>query len=293
MQKLLILCLCCLAFNINLSSQNDKPTLSVQEVVFEDNRSVSKDFKAKLESRLKNKFLITTRGLLQLSASISLGKMHTLNGMDTYTTTDAVIEYNIEGSTLPSEKISLSLKCKGKNEKDLVKKIGLTMARDRKHNESLNEFIHSYLKKHITSCSDVSKIIKNKLSKKDISSAVSVLGYYDWLGNCEEEKGKSDKAIMDKHSQYACDVTIQKSTILANSSNKADLNRAIDLLQMIPPDAPCAKEAIKVSELVSKNAKELNAVLSKQIHDKITIVNSVSESDWRVWYNKNYQRIYN
>ena len=62
---------------------------------------------------------------------------------------------------------------------------------------------------------------------------------------------------------------------------------------MIPPEATCAEDAVKVSEKISENGTKLSANAAKKLQDRIVIINSHSQSDWRSWYRKNYTKVYN
>ncbi len=68
------------------------------------------------------------------------------------------------------------------------------------------------------------------------------------------------------------------------------MSEAIDLLMMIAPDAPCASEAIRISELINKNAQELNKNSKNTIVERIIDREKLTPSEWRAWYRKNYRR---
>jgi len=288
----LYLFLLLLTFSVTSEAQSSKPALEISQVHIEDDSYAARNVSSKLKSRLKKDFTIMYEAVLKLSVDAEFGEMYTINGMDTYTTTEAGIKYTLTGDNLPTKKLELDVKCKGSNERDLKKKLGTSIIRNSKHIDALNAFIKEYVEENLGSCSQISAIIDAKLAKNEISKAYGMMGYYDYLDSCEDAKSKSEQAIEDKHAQYACDSAIQRGTILANSGDMDDLNKAIDLLQMIPPDAPCAENAITVSELVSENAKELSKYNSEKINDRITILNTLNHSDWKSWYRKNYTKIY-
>lgn len=274
-------------------AQNTKPSLSITEVTLDENTLAAKSISEKLKSRLKKDFQITNESFLHLSADVVPGESRTINGIESYTISTSEIIYAIKGDNLPADKLSLEVEVKGTNEKQLYRKMGTHLIRDRKHIDALKEFISAYLEKHISSCDQVSTIINKYLSKKELAKANSMVGYYEWIGDCETQLSKSEQSIEEKHTQYACDLVIQKSSILVNSPDINDLNNAIDLLQMVPPDAPCAEEAIKVSTQISESALKLNKAESQKIADRVVLINSTNTTDWRSWYRGNYSRIYN
>jgi len=273
-------------------AQEAKPSLTVGKVEVENNAYAARGVKQKLESRLKKNYDVISSGYILLEVAGSFGKMHTINGMDTYTVAEASLTYTLSAEGLPNRSKTLSIKCKGTNEKDLAAKLGTTVARNRAHCDELHAFIQEYINANLGSCSKVTSAINQQLANREIAKANSLLGYYDALGNCEEAKSKSEQAILDKHQAYACDVIIKKSTILANSASWQDLSKAIDMLLMVPPDAPCAQEAISVAELVSEKAKELGSYYTKRLQDPLIIINTITPSDWRAWYRENYSKIY-
>ena len=279
-------------FHLSLEAQDNKPALSISEVSIEDDNYAAKSVVSKLTTRLKKDFTIIPQGVINLSATASFGEMHTINGMDTYTTTETDISYTISGENLPSKNMDLSLKSKGKNERDLKRKLGTSIIRDSKHIDALNTFIQEYIKENLGTCAQITSIIDAQLANNEIAKANGMIGYYDHIGSCETEKSKAEQAVEDQHVKYACDSAIQQATVLSNSGDIKDLNAAIDLLQIIPPDAPCAKEAISISEQVGKNAIELSKHSSAKLQDRITVMNTLSHSDWKHWYRKNYTKIY-
>lgn len=285
-----------IVFLLSLSlsyGQEMKPALSIAEVSLDDeNKYAERGVQSKLKSRLKKDFLISNNAFLSLSTYIIPGETKTINGMDSYTVATSQITYTIKGDNLPEDKITLDLKTKGNNKNDLYRKMGNSLIRNKKHVDELNEFIKAYMEKHISTCAQVSKLINDQLDENEIANAYSMMGYYEWLGNCKDEITKSEKAIEEKHTQYACDLVIQKSSILANSSNINDLNRAIDILYMVPPGAPCADEAINVSAKVSENAVKLNNSGGQKLSNRIVLINSNNQSEWKSWYRKNYTKIY-
>ena len=272
--------------------QEAKPSLTVGQVDIENNTYAARGVKQKLVSRLKKDYEVLPSGYLTLEVTGSFGEMHTINGMDTYTVADADLTYTLSAAGLPNSSITLTIKCKGTNEKDLTAKLGTTVARNRAHYDEVHAFIQTYLQDKLGTCAAVTSAINKLLTNREIAKANSLLGYYDGLGGCEEAKSNSEQAILDKHQAYACDVIIKKSTILANSGSWQDLSKAIDMLLMVPPDAPCAEEAISVSELVSKNTKELGDYYTRLLQDDMIILNTITSEDWKDWYRKNYLKIY-
>lgn len=273
-------------------TQEAKPSLAVGQVEIADNAIAARGVKQKLENRLQKDYDVRSSCYITMAVTGSFGEMHTINGMDTYTVAEADLTYTLSAEGLPNSSKTLSIKCKGTNEKDLAAKLGTTMARNRAHYDAVHAFIQEYLQENLGTCPKITTIINERLANHEMAKANSLLGYYDTLGNCEEDKSKAEQAILDKHQAYACDVIIKKSTILANSGSRQDLSRAINMLLMVPPDAPCAEEAISVSELVSKKAKELDGYSTKQLQDKLIIFNTLTPADWKAWYRENYSKIY-
>ncbi len=273
-------------------AQEAKPSLVIGQVEIEDNAFAARGVKQKLENRLKKDYDVLSSSYITLHVTGNFGEMHTINGMDTYTVADADLTYSLSAEGLPNRSKTLSIKCKGTNEKDLATKLGTTMARDRAHYDEVHAFIQEYIQENLGTCTKITSVINERLANHEMAKANSLLGYYDALSNCQETKSNAEQAILDKHQAYACDVIIKKSTILANSGSRQDLSKAIDMLLMVPPDAPCAEKAISVSELVSKKAKELDGYSTQQLQKQLVIFNSITPADWKAWYRENYSKIY-
>jgi len=187
--------------NLSLSSQESKPGIAVSEFNVEDNASSSRGVISKLQSRLKKDYTILSNAYLQLSGDVSFGEMHTINGMDTYTTTEANVTYTIKAEGLPSANLSLPIKCKGKSERDLIAKLGTTIIRDSKHYDGLAEFIDGYVEKAFGSCAGVTSAISKQLSSGHTTRAYSMLAYYDLYDGCEVDRAKQEDLIIAKHAE--------------------------------------------------------------------------------------------
>lgn len=270
--------------------QDSGPALSLGNINIEDDRYAAKSVKSKLTSRLKKDFSITEGAFFVLTTNATFGKMHVINGMDSYTTSEVVMTYKIDAEGVQSEDIDLVIKCKGKSEKDLKSKLGTSIIRDSKHYEKLEMFINSFMEKSLTNCSTVSTIVQKQLDENDYIKAYSLLSYYDMIQTCESEKEKMEEAIVNSHTEYACASIIQEAEILANSGNEYKMDKAINKLLLIPPNASCAKEAIRIAELVNKNALELGKTKATKMNDRIVIRNTMTQEDWRIWYRENYRK---
>jgi hypothetical protein len=273
-------------------SQYGKPVIRVDkiELIGDDNKYAGRSLTSKVSSMVKGKFKVADYGLITLSGAISTSDPKTINGMDTYTIADVTTEYTLKASGKKADNLSITTKCKGSSERDLYSKIGTSLARNSDHREELMAFIQAYIEENYGSCSEISGAINNFIAKKEVKKAYGVLGYYDVSGKCEDEKEKMELAIIEAYKESACTNLTHEAEILANSGSVYKLSKAVDKLLMIPPDASCKDDVIRISELINKNAQELNANNAKKLSERISIHNNLSAAEWRSYYRKNYYR---
>ena len=289
MKHYIILALC-LGLSVNIIAQDSSPALSITKAEVEDNTYASRGLLSKLKSRLGKNYTMTEDAYFSLSSHVSFGDIHTINGMDTYITTDADITYTLSADGIPSETFNGTVKCKAKSERDLAGKIGSCIIRDSKHCEQLSTFIDAYMEKALGTCSKVTSAINKALQDNNTMTAYTMLSYYDNITGCETVKSSQEDAIVKKHEVLVCAKIVQDAEVLANSGSERSMGKAIDLLLLIPPGAPCAEDAIRISELVNTNATELSKYSADKIRDRIVIRNTMTNADWKQWYRTNYSK---
>ena len=270
-----------------IQAQSLKPAISVGQVSVDG--EVSSALNSKLTKRLGSNYQVLTDTYVTLSADATLGKVSTINGMDTYATTDADVTYRVKVGPTSYNPITITTKCKGNSERDLRYKIGSSIVRDRNHVEQLEEYISEAISKSLGSCSAISKEIDSAIAKKNSNQAYGLLGYFD-VDECASQLDQYEDKILQLKQQELCANVTQSAKILANSSKREDLEKATNLLLSIPPDSSCAEEAIIISEVIAENAKSLSSYSGKNIQDQINIFNTMSYSEWKNWYRKNYYK---
>ena len=272
-------------------SQNTKPLITVENIELDtDNKYASRTLVSKVGSMLKKEYKVAPDAFFTLSGLVSIGDSKTINGMDTYTIAETTVHYTISASGKKAAKTSIVTKCKATSERELRSKIGTSLARDAKHREALLKFVSEYVAEQFNSCSDVSKSVTAAIQKNKPVKAYGILAYYDTLTDCEAVKEEMEGKVLDAYEIKACEDITHQAEILANSGSVYKLNKAVDQLLMIPPNAPCKDEVMRISELIGKNALELKAKNADRLSERISIHNNLSSEEWRNNYRKSYYR---
>lgn len=282
-----ILTLIILFSSYGLHGQSLKPAISMDEISIES--EISSNLKSKLAKRLGSDYQVLPDSHVSLSADATVGKVTTINGMDTYSTAEVSMKYRVKVGSKSFDPLTITSKCKGKSERDLKYQLGTSIIRDRDHIEALEAYIGDAIQSALGSCAAVSKEVDAALARGKSNEAYSLLAYFD-EDNCTDAYDKAEDKVLKAQQETLCAEITQNAEILANSSTSEGLEKATRLLLTIPPDASCSAEAIRISGLVAENAKSLSSYKSKQIQDRINIFNTMSYSDWKVWYRQNYYK---
>lgn len=283
--------LCLLSITIGLSQSNQaKPSIMIGTVSLEDNNWSSRELSSKTASLLKKNYYVSKKAPLQLDIAATPGKAYTINGMDTYTVSDVEVIYTVglEGSKTESKKISV--KVKGTNERDLQRKIGTTISRDKTIRTEIIAFIDQYAASNLSSCSNVTTIIDQQLNANEPELAYASLAYYDLAEGCSDLALKQENKILDAIATKTCKSLLHDAEIFANGATIRDLTRATDKLLMIPPNSPCQEDVIRISQLVSTNAKEIGTKSSNDINIRLNQRQTQTQAEWRQYYRTRYYR---
>ena len=278
---------------LTLVAQTSNPALFIHEVNFEDNTRVENATLKQVKKRLAKNFQHQHSAFIRLNMDITLGKMHTINGMDTYTVSDTDITYTVgDKEFLKTEQLSMSIKVKGTNERELIQKVGTSIIRDREHCDQLITFIKSFMDKTLGDCNKLEQLVTASIDKGEQAEAYSLLGYFGRDEMCQTKRLAMEVQLINKHKTIICEETISKATILANSADEQKMSRAINMLLRIPPDAPCIGEALKISEKIGENTKTISQHKAEKIQERIVVQKEMNSESWRAWYLNDYYKNY-
>ncbi len=278
---------------IKLVAQTSSPALFIQEVNFEDKTRVENAISKQLKKRLAKNFQHQYSAYIRLKMNITLGKMHTINGMDTYTVSDAEITYTVgDKDFLKTEQLSLPIKVKGTNERELIQKVGTSIIRDREHCDKLINFVQTFINETLGDCNSLEQLVTATIKKGEQAEAYSLLGYFGTDEMCQAKRLAMEEQLINKHKTIICDETISKATILANSADEQKMSRAINMLLRIPPDAPCIDDALKISEKIGDNTKTISQHKAAKIQERIVVQKEMTSESWRNWYLNSYYKNY-
>ncbi len=271
-------------------SQSDpaKPAITIGNVTVTDNNSIVRDLTLKTSTLLSKNFFVTENAALALAVVATPGKAYTINGMDSYTTSDVQVDYTIMLEGRESQTKTITVKCKSNRKKDLYRKIGTTILRDKKNREAVISFVEEYLTGHLSNCSAVTAIVDRQTNENEPARAYASLAYYDLAGGCPDIAQAKEDKILDAIAAKNCKSLVQEAEILANGATINQLTRATNKLLLIGPDTPCQPDIIRISELISSNAKALDTPSSTNINVKLEQSQSQDRAAWRQYYRKYY-----
>lgn len=291
MKILLSLFFSLFSITISLSQSGQaKPAIMVGDVTVEGNNLVVRDLAIKTSSLLEKNFYVADKAALKLEVAAIPGKIHVINGMDSYTTSDVEVNYTIVLKGFKAQSKTITVKCKGKNERDLQRKIGTTILRNKKSRTTVIAFIDEYIASHLKDCATVTSIINQQIDENEPALSYASLAYYNLVEGCSDIAQEKENKILDAIAVKSCASLIQEAEILANGPTIAQLTKATNKLLLIGPDTPCQKDIIRISKRIADNAKNLDTQSSNNIHVKLEQTQAQSRAEWRQFYQHHYYR---
>ena len=97
---------------------------------------------------------------------------------------------------------------------------------------------------------------------------------------CFDDKRILEQQIAEKEAQGICNQQMQKIKILANSKQLLQMDRAVQQLLLIPPNAPCAAEALQVSKEIGEHITQQSGQTYELLVKYQHIMDNHSLDDW-------------
>ncbi|MEO1261447.1 MAG: hypothetical protein AAFZ15_21770 [Bacteroidota bacterium] len=275
----------CLTITANLSTAQNydaaKDNLKVNNPTSE-NRAVARDLHRALTNGLKKDFNIHSQSIVTLSSEVAVGESKTVEAMETYIYTDVKIEFQLNNSV--TEKIAAwdySGKGKGtdkyKSLSDAIKKFRSSKEGLKKLKEFISVYINEELKNN---CDSFISSAKSAVNEDQLNRALLILNNLNDSLACQDAKKTLVQKITDQQAKNICDHQMQKIKVMVNSKQPQQLDQAVRQLLLIPPNAPCAEEALQVSEEIGKHLSEKQSRTHELLVKYQQVVNENLAEEW-------------
>ena len=115
----------------------------------------------------------------------------------------------------------------------------------------------------------------------DLAQALLILNNIKENSECKSAKKSLAEKITEIQAKEFCDAQIQKIKIMSNSTVPRQLDIAMRELLMIPPNAPCADEAISISKQIGEHLTQRSEKTKKLL---IKFENIQRNNQWEEWF---------
>ena len=281
--KYFALFICFLLCNVSSSQTFDpsKSNLKIN-VPASDNRSAARDLHQVLNTGLKKDFNVHAQSLFSVSPYVTIGDSKLIEGMETYTYTEVEIEFII-GNKINKETKKWNYKGRGKG-RNSYSAVSDAMKKFRSDKKGLKEFskvIAEYIDKELNgNCSAFLAEAKAALELENIDQALLIISNIKEDDSCRSAIQILEKRIMEKQAQDVCEQQMQKIKIMVNSKQPLQLNRAVQYLLMIPPNAPCADEALQLSKKIGEHIDQQSGKTYELLVRYQNILHDGLSGDW-------------
>lgn len=266
-----------------------KPTIRIEVANPMNRNDVIRQFKSKLNSKFNSKFKVEARSPFVLEAWFEEIDTKTIEGMDTYTYAEVtyMVQFKNE-ATGKEKKWTFTTTGKGESEyRAIQKSFGLAMKGKKEMGKVMDEILAEVESELSNNCNAYISKAKAYFAEDDWSSSLRLLVNISDSSACYTARKELEKAIVQKHQEDYCAKQIQQITVMVNSGVSYQLRNAVQKLIMISPDAPCAKEALKLSEQIGEKMEATSGKTYDNLNNHRQLLKDNNSDDWLMIFLKN------
>ncbi len=232
--------------------------------------------------RLKSDYSISNHSPLKLYSRCIIDSQNRIHGMESYTTIVATMKYNVSFYDKSSQ-IDLPFTARLTNERNVESQLAKALKWDSQHADKLLAHLMEFVQENFPDCSTLQSDFAKSVDALDMGRLLS-LEQTILASDCENLKPSLESEITKTEEQKLCSDLLHRAEILANGATLKQLQSATNLLLLISPQASCADDAIKLSQLVSQNAQNLSHSQRSSISAKLEMYDSRSLDQWKNYY---------
>jgi hypothetical protein len=262
-----------------------KHNLMVKNVESE-NRYASRNLYNSLRKRLAKKFIIHPQSYFFLESHVEVGESKKIEAMESYTYTDLTITFQF-GNTVNNnyKQWVYEGKGKGSNENDAVNKGVSAFFKSPDGLKVLKAELDAYIQSELgENCMAFIEKAGAALNENEPKKAALILSVINEKSDCYARKEALEKQIIDQHKVNYCENEMQKIQVMVNSGQYRQLNSAVYKLLLIPPDAPCAQQALDLSNQIGEKMTRKEGKVYDLLIKYQGMHSNYSYRDWRRIY---------
>ncbi len=280
---------CLLLCNISISQEYDlhKYNLKINTPSC-DNRMAVRDLHQALNAGLKKNFNIHPNSIFALNSYIEIGDSKTLEGMETYIYSDVEINFDVENIvTKEILKFNYRGKGKGRNQQGSISNAIKNFKSAKNGLKELSQQAIEYMENQLNNnCNAFIDKANNAAQKGELKSALLILNSIKENFPCYDGKKLLEIKIAEQQAQEICDRQMQKIKIMVNSKQSHQMDRAIQHLLVIPPNAPCASEALELSKEIGEYIERQSGETNKFLVQYQQIQHDQLLDQWFLYFSK-------
>ncbi|GLR18779.1 hypothetical protein [Portibacter lacus] len=270
-----------------LSAQDSSPVLVLNLEIegIECNKRFVQEAYNKFASVYKDVvFAAQESDLHQLNIIPEIKSSNLLEGIDTYHYVEMNITLNLQNLKTSTKK-ELHLKGVGKykNECGAIRKAYLNALTSSKSDVKsfITDFYQSSFSNDCESFVEEAKVLNQKQRYRE---ALILMYKAPKNEECSTEINQLTEDIHLNIAKASCEKEIHALTLIVNTKDLYQIRKNTYKLLRIPPDAPCAEEAINLSKEIGKLFEVENQKLPKEVSEFNVFIENQNRDGWRDRY---------
>lgn len=219
------------------------------------NAQAAKDLHRTLNNGLKKSFNVHNQSVFTIYSTISINADRKMEGVQVLEVADVTVDFQIDNS-ITNEIKEWTYKGQGKGETE-SKAIANAFKLFQSSDSGLKEWgdsIGVYIKDEINSrCLTYIRKAEEAAGTHDVAQALLILNNIKNDSECSNAKRELEEKITAMHGKEFCEASMKKIKFMASSTTVLQLENVMQELIMVPPNAPCATEALDIAKQINSN----------------------------------------
>ncbi len=218
-----------------------------------DNYRATRNLNNYLNEQFQENYNIVYHSNITISSKAKLDNLRLIEGMDVKHVGKPKLEFRIqEKNTKKDTTLTYEYQIEGNNRSVVVEKLVESFIEDSDAIKEVIAISNAFITQcYIDHCSSIEAHIKSLLENNQSKQSLKQLVNFK-ASKCSPNSDKLYEEVLNKIAQKSCDQKLQEAKIMINSGVMFQMKRAIPILTSIPPNAPCANDAIELSKEIGK-----------------------------------------
>lgn len=272
-----------MAFVVKGQFDESLHTLKINQLKSKSDYRTKNDFNSFLKDFLKTDYNLAARSIIVIKPVLKGGSTHLIEGMEAKVVGKPKLEIHIFDKI--SERDSAFVYSKDMSamtDEDPNRKFINLFVEDKTAQIAFKQFLKAFVKEAFQNeCATKFDAVAKMREKKNYRKAMILLANIAAESSCKAKAIQMQEDMLKEQAAKNCDKKIHQATLIVNSELVFQYKKALKILLSIPPDAPCASEALALSKKMGENMKDNPKAAADLTRYEQSFSN---KNDWRTFY---------